>query len=372
MTFSDIRMAYAASCKDRRNKGFENKQRLNLSERACSILRNDMEFYPFVPETDKDLDKIPSTVINYIFNQCKDSAQSSIALRLKQRQQELEELLNPVDKYIISKLLQEQQKKLTTAAENRCQSKGYSMIFRINMDNLEYLASDDGQGESPFYQDNAGKYIKAVLEEYAELPYVHRERLFYTPILNTIDTAISQKNQLKITLKSTTVKGAVRKHIIIYIRPYQVCTDTEGLYNYLVGYMRSSDSNSWHVGAIRISSILKCSATGEGAFLSAATQKEIKRLLALYGCQYLSSAHDDLQKIVVQFTPAGEKMYRKMLHLRPQCVQQHPNLVYEFRCSQWQALNYFFKYGRDVKILEPQKLVRSFQKRYQDAAKQYE
>ena len=92
MTFSDIRMAYAASCKDRRNKGFENKQRLNLSERACSILRNDMEFYPFVPETDKDLDKIPSTVINYIFNQCKDSAQSSIALRLKQRQQELEEL----------------------------------------------------------------------------------------------------------------------------------------------------------------------------------------------------------------------------------------------------------------------------------------
>lgn len=372
MTFSDIKTAYDANCKYSRKTGFENKQRINLSERAYSILKNDMEFYPFVLESDKDLDKIPSTVINYIFTQCKDSAQSSIALRLKQRQWELEELLKPVDKYIITKLLQEQRKNLTTTAENRCQSKGHSIIFRINMDNLEYLASDDGQEESSFYQDNAGKYIKAVLEEYAELPYVHRERLFYTPILDKIDTAISQKNQLKITLKSMVAKGAVRKHINIYIRPYQVSTDTEGLYNYLVGYIRSSDSNNWQVGAIRISSILKCSVTGESAFLSAATQKEIKRLLALYGCQYLSSAHDDLQKIVVQFTPAGEKMYRKMLHLRPQCVQQHPNLVYEFRCSQWQALNYFFKYGRDVKILEPQKLVRSFQKRYQDAAKQYE
>lgn len=372
MTFSDIKTAYDANCKYSRKTGFENKQRINLSERAFSILRNDMEFYPFVLESDKDLDKIPSTVINYIFNQCKDSAQSSVALRLKQRQRELEELLSPVDRYIISKLLQEQRKNLITSAENRCQSKGHSMIFRINMDNLKYLASDDGQAESPFYQNNVGKYIKAVLEEYAELPYIQREKHFYAPVLREIDTAISYKKQLKVTLKSIVTKGENRKHIKVYIKPYQLCTDTESLYNYLVGYIRSADNNKWQVGAIRLSSILECSEISESAFLSNDAKKEISHLLALYGCQYLSSAHDELQKIVVQFTPAGEKMYRKMLHLRPQCVQQHPNLVYEFRCSQWQALNYFFKYGRDVKILEPQKLVRSFQKRYQDAAKQYE
>ena len=39
--------------------------------------------------------------------------------------------------------------------------------------------------------------------------------------------------------------------------------------------------------------------------------------------------------------------------------------------TQRQAENYFFKFGHQVKILEPQELADKFSRRYESAARQY-
>lgn len=64
-------------------------------------------------------------------------------------------------------------------------------------------------------------------------------------------------------------------------------------------------------------------------------------------------------------------MYGKMLHLRPGYAHKEGK-DYVFFCTAWQAQNYFFKFGHNAKIIEPQYLAELFQRKYQSAAKQYE
>ena len=179
--------------------------------------------------------------------------------------------------------------------------------------------------------------------------------------------AIDDQCQIKLTIKNK--KGTSQKSYI-YVKPYLQCQDSENLYNYLVGYIRNNDDSPWTIGAIRISSIADCSILKVNAFISASDKKKLEKHMQTHGVEYISSSEDS-QKIVVQFTPAGEKLYRRLLHLRPLYKKKLNDMIYEFHCTQWQALNYFFKFGRDVKILEPEKLAKSFRKRYQSAADQY-
>ena len=90
-----------------------------------------------------------------------------------------------------------------------------------------------------------------------------------------------------------------------------------------------------------------------------------------HGVQYLSD-NRSAGTIKVRFTPEGEKMYYQMLHLRPLYTANPEPLVYEFSCTRFQAETYFFRFGHNVKILEPKDLADKFMRRYQSAAKQYQ
>ena len=48
------------------------------------------------------------------------------------------------------------------------------------------------------------------------------------------------------------------------------------------------------------------------------------------------------------------------------------DLIYEFECSDYQAESYFFKFGENVKILEPQTLADKFKQKYETAAACYQ
>ena len=96
-------------------------------------------------------------------------------------------------------------------------------------------------------------------------------------------------------------------------------------------------------------------------------EREIRNAIREVGIQYLA---DTYNKIVVEFTPHGENMYRSMLHLRPQYTKKSGN-IYEFCCSERQADNYFFKFGHNARILEPERLADAFRRKYENAAKKY-
>ena len=108
----------------------------------------------------------------------------------------------------------------------------------------------------------------------------------------------------------------------------------------------------------------------KSGYLSTDEKKAVRKEIIKRGIQYLSDSEDPI-KVVVQFTPYGEKLYRQILHLRPMCKKKN-GLIYEFECPQYQADTYFFKFGHNAKILEPQFLADSFKRKYQSAARQYD
>lgn len=99
-------------------------------------------------------------------------------------------------------------------------------------------------------------------------------------------------------------------------------------------------------------------------------QDAIEEAIRSKGAQFLSDDKGQ-ERIVAQFTPRGEKMYKSMLHLRPQYRKKRDDRIYEFECPVYQAQKYFFKFGRDVTILEPSSLAERFKEEYIKAAQNY-
>lgn len=142
------------------------------------------------------------------------------------------------------------------------------------------------------------------------------------------------------------------------------------MYNYLVGLSSEDGKRPMRPQFIRLTSIRRVE-TVSGTAISKEDKKDLLRQMNDKGVQYLSS-DSGKQKIVVQFTPNGERLYNRLLHLRPQCTQKSGSRIYEFECTEFQAETYFFKYGADAKILEPQRLADKFREKYRAALECYQ
>lgn len=351
----------------------ENKLRLNLSDRAYAVLLDDMDAFRVERPSEHKKAEIPSTVINRIFRCFRERAKSSVALALNNKKLELETLLAAIQpddtrKTAIQLLLADYQEQLTKDI-NRRNEKGKALSFRLDKNSLEYL-SEEGQKESEFYDDNVGRYVKIVVEEYSEQPYVERERIWYKDFLDEVQLAVAKKKILKLVLHSARNYEGVSKNNIVYLKPLGYRQDSEFLYNYVVGMTASSTEGPWAPGAIRLTSVKDFKCLEQASFISKTETKNLEEAIQKNGVQYLSDNHTT-QKIVVEFTSRGERLYRQLRHLRPMYAAKQTTLVYEFDCTLFQAETYFFKFGPDVKILEPEILAEKFYRRYCAAAATY-
>lgn len=89
--------------------------------------------------------------------------------------------------------------------------------------NLSVLADEQK------YYARRGEYIKCVIEEYARLPYIQRERVYVSLFIEEIETAIHAERQLRIVTNRDKVYS---------IYPYKILPDPLSTANYLVGYSR--------------------------------------------------------------------------------------------------------------------------------------
>lgn len=374
MTFQDLKSDYQRQLDDPSFRA-ENKQRLNLSSRAYTIILNDSVVFRDTSPSKQARNALPSHVINHIFRCFRETAQASAALALHNRRMELENLLasvhpNTAGENAVQLLLDGYQKQLSDGIQRR-KEKGIAFSFRLDKNSMEYLASEEGQRERIFYGDRVGSYIKSILEEYAELPYVERERIYYRDILDEIQLAIANKNILKLTMHSVSTGKNGTTNNLLYLKPLGLYQDSERLYNYLVGMKASCKEGPWMPGAIRLTSIKDGKYLKQTAFICKEEKKAIEIAIRKNGVQYLSDSHSS-ENIKVQFTPEGERMYHRLLHLRPMYTANPEPLIYEFHCTMFQAEAYFFKYGHNVKILEPKSLADKFLRRYQSAANRYQ
>ena len=352
------------------------RQRINLSDHACSILLQDMDAFYHQLNIEPGSGVIDSAVINHIIGNFQGDADASVFLSCKKKREQLDVLLSGLEKSLrqqaIAPLIEEHRKTIEEQIHRDLSRKGTSFAIRINKENLLNLGRETfpdwnenlKKPAAGLYRDRVGSYLKALIEEYARKSYIEREAIFCKQNLQTIQEAIQDGRMLQTTTRN--------KHLL-YVKPHSIQGDSEQQYHYLSGYLFDNKEGTWNPGSVRLSLITDCTTLPQPGSLSAEEAADLQAAIQKKGIQFLSNAPDSErpQKIVVRFTREGRKMYHQMLHLRPMYDGVPNGLEYTFMTTLRQAEYYFFKFGHNVKILEPEVLADKFRRRYESAAKHY-
>lgn len=241
-------------------------------------------------------------------------------------------------------------------------SKGTGKKFTLNKKSYELLCNiPDNSYETEIFK-SPGKYLKAIFETYARLPYLQREEIFFHEILSEIEDSIRLKRTIRITT------GARQYEVL----PYLITTDTLSAYHYLVGLSHpvDADDSADLCASFRISRIRKVQMNrNDQRLLKAEEKKQLDEQISEKGVQFLLT---DVTKIRIRLSDEGVRKYHSQVHLRPPYQEKSDDNIFEFRCTSRQIEAYFFKFGKDAEILEPLDLKEKFAAEYKSAADLYE
>lgn len=341
----------------------EHKLRISLSERAALTMANDMDVFGIDKKT---------TFLNQVFSNYRDDAKASISLYLEHRKEELSQMLrgtelNSKDKIsVIDHLLQAEQKELINQANQYFKLPKASKKennYHINKNNFLYLTEDCNEEE--YYNYQAGKYVRAVFEEYCSLPFIKRERIFRKDLYDIVEQACKEHRLLKVDAIRNNVK------LIIYVYPYKIISDPLDTQSYLVCYTRLKDEDesskriaSFNMARMNLPKMLKAKAV-----LSKGEIDEIHNRLATESPAYFLG---NSTTIKVRLTEKGIASYNARLYSRPEKIDSlSSSNVYVFDCTPMQAYNYFFPFGDQCEILEPEFLRVRFQETMQKTLSLY-
>lgn len=333
----------------------ENKQHINLSNHAMSTLINDMRVF--------QIDK-RSTFINRIISNFRIEARSTLSLSLQEYRNSMKKKLSKVYSSTLDTMLDELTENYKNEILDRYSrgQKKNGFKIRLNNDNAIYLFEECE--EEPYY-NNAGEYIKALLEEYAQKDFVDREMVYAADYFDTINDAISKGKIL--SLEQT-------DGIRLKLCPYTIATDPLSMYHYLVGIVKRTSSNS----PIKEGSMYSCRISNmkkgphclqEKSFISKKDKDLLDKSIQKKGVQFLNQ---DIGEIRIRLTDKGIRMYERILHLRPKYEKiEEDGHVYTFLCSKRQIEYYFLKFGQDAVIISPEDLKKSFLDSYEKAVNAY-
>lgn len=347
-------MAFAARDEDQSGN---NKQHLNLSALAYEVILSDM--FSFGEE------KL-SGFINTVFEYYYPLAEASIAQTLNRLTGELDKRLSDIPgdeitkKRVLKMLVSQKRDILIEKAESYDSGKAFK--FWLNKRNLEYLTEPNSECGEDRYYSRRGKYIKAVLEEYARLPYIEREKIYYSPLVEETKAAIRDEKRLRIVTGTDTIYS---------VYPYEILSDPLSTTNYLVGFSIRYDNPedekrpcSFKISALKSVKLEK----SKSAFLKSSIWKQLSQTIASRGVQFMVGNEAEIH---VKLTKAGVNKFRRQTHLRPLLVREQEDGEYIFHCTTAQAEFYFFKFGKDAEIIYPVELRNRFKSMYEAAANTY-
>ncbi len=345
----------------------DQKLTVNLSQTAVAIMHDDMICFGETKE---------ERYLNHIFDSYHSHADASIEIKTQIYSHKLDETFDSLkmpktekDK-VRDALVKKYRKDLV--AKKDSYGKGTSLRIYVWKDNVNYLTEegfpdDDGSycKEERHYK-NVRSYFKTVIEEYSTLPYCERERVYFSKTYDVIIDSINHSNIVKIELQNNEsyfVKGVALE------------TDSQCLYHYLAGYATPEkdrdDNDSYRPMSFRLSNIKEAKHfKSRSAFLRKELHAKLRQDIKRYGIQFLSA---DLVDATIRLTDEGINKYNHILHLRPHAdfIDEKDPHIYHFHAAENQLEFYFFKFGKDARILEPKSLAEKFEKMYSDGAKAY-
>ena len=333
--------------------GGDFKQRINLSYSALNVINSDMSAF----HNNQFTNFINTVITNHIYK-----SDASISIALERERKKLEQQLKTLncsetDK-IIARLLGIKKTELTKKAASYENFK--SCPVRLHKGTVEYLTDPYSEcKENIYYNNKPGKYLKALVEDYASKPYSERELIYFADRVTLIKTAIKERRKLS-------VKFSDERHYIIY--PVKLVKDPMAIYNYVVGYSFNKEDKAKSPVSLRISGDFDIRLMNGEFSLSKEDIKNLNNCINNKGIQFLIGEESD---IVVILTERGKQKFSSQIHLRPSPVEVRNGNEYVFRCTPAQAEFYFVKFGKDAYIKEPEDLHRKMLNIYHEAYKVY-
>lgn len=336
---------------------------LSLSLEAYATIISDIDVF----QNGNNLDGF----INRILTNFKETSDASISLA---KEREREKYINWLkssgtvdmsdeDSAFLNRLIAGYTTELTIKMNSF--ENGVSLKPRINNENYDDLNMGTSNFQEEEYYSREGKYIKAILEEYARLSFYEREGVFFKNIIDCINEAIKIGNILK--LKYTNRK---QQQTHITVRPYKIVSSSLLRYHYLVALPLDSKTTS-DILVLRISRIAETKKLSRTSHITIQERNIIDEIIRTRGIQYIVSQDSEIR---VALSEQGYKLYKSILYLRPKytnITQKEDKWMLTFVCAEEQIKNYFFQFGKEAIVLSPKDLKQWFLDKYSDAAREY-
>ena len=338
------------------------RQRFNLSSYAWDIIENDAAIFT-------NAKKNPSIagMINLILELYKDDSEAAIEKSVDRRRTVLREQLadlpddeikDRIIEVLLHNFIKEQSDKINSYP---CEDNRVSSLTEEN-----YLFAQKWQDKYDLYGGSVSKFFKAVIEEYARKSYYEREAIILQDTVNQLTYYKENSQLIRVMLKNG------RKY---RMRPYDICHDPDFNYHYLVGMAKKEGTDyKDRLLSFRLSGLQECRPLKEPSGRIIASEKQkIKQRMKESGVQFLL---EEQETIEVMMTKDGKKKYESQLHLRPNYVERKQvdddSWLYKFECTPMQAEFYFFKFGADAIIIEPDSLKEKMISKYKCALDMYQ
>ena len=336
---------------------------MSFSDRAYTVIMDDMFVFSFSKM---------ATLVNLVFTNYREDSEMSLEHYLMRKKEELQETLKgvrteeKVRNEIVGSMLAADKKRILNKINRYRKNRraGGSELIRLKIKNTEYLESEECP-EDAVYGGRAGQYVKCVLEEYAELPFIERARIIKKDVYREINNAIELKKILRV---KTEVDGHP-EYFLVY--PYKIVSDLMDTRDYLVGYTRKRGerSNEKRAASFTIVRMNDVKVMEEKAFLSEKDIRELEKSLRERSAAFLLQ---ETSEIRVRLTKEGKKLYNRKLYSRPErIVERSTEDEYVFNCTENQAYNYFIYFAGEAEVLSPDSLRKRMTEVYKKGYKRY-
>ena len=246
---------------------------------------------------------------------------------------------------------------------------GVSYQFHIGEDILKITENNLSQYETAIYE-RTDTYIRALVHEYASMPHEERELIYYKEICNTINFCAYKGNHKAIIISTKTQKNKIHRH---YFQPYCIMPDISSGHNYVIGKSREyGTSEDMKVKSFKLQNIVDIDITEDDFSFS----KDDVDNLSKHKINPVYASFPNKNIIVILTNDGYNTLYKKSILLGRPSYTNYKSLPdgrhkLTFECSEFQAYNYFIKFGKDVEIISPERLRNQFAELHDASSKDY-
>lgn len=344
----------------------ERKQHIGFSQYAYTILKEDYSifntdnkphswngFLNKIIESYQDLKLYPANISHQFDTIYKDYYAALTSKFIRTQNRFSENQLRIITMYFRNAFINTHKANLNVSIPNKL-----SHTFNLSGYMAERVSSMENSLEDDIFV-RPGKYFSAIFESYARKPFIEREQIILHEQINKIKNAIK---------KNTPIFFVHSNGKSYDFLPYILQPDKMGTYWYVAGMSIDQEGERYY-SSFRVSRLLQIrDIPHKYAPLSDEEKMQLEKMISEKGIQFLVG-HST--KAIIRFTQNGYKKYTNQLHRRPQISSKISTDTYEFIATLEQLEYYFFSFGNDAEILEPQELRDIFKQKYEQAAKLY-